>query len=124
MNNRLFRVDGMALVGDLSHKPVIAIGLVGHVLGPAVGKGHAVAASHSASTVAVFIGVEGGLAVVVGYGVLEGVGRGLVNFFSHRGGMDGIGDRSSVDGMGNRGGMDGMGDRSSGDGMGHWGGMD
>jgi len=119
-------VDSSSLVSHLSNIAVIAVGGVGHLLDPAVGKSHSVGALDIAGTVGGLLSVEVGLGVVISHGVGEGVGRDLIRVFfglvgggwlvsswgwlvSHRGrGISwGSVDKGCVvsDGMGNNGNM-------------------
>ena len=102
------------VVGDLSDVAVDRVGMVVHVLDPAVGKGNRVGALSVAGTIAALSGVEVGVGVVVSDGVVVSVGGDLVRVHlgnsvgnrvgnsvrDHRGSMD---NRGSVH---NRGGMD------------------
>ena len=110
-----------AVVGDLSDVTVDRVGVVVHVLDPAVGKGNRVGALSVAGTVAALSGVEVGVGVVVSDSVVVGVGRDLVGVHLGNGVGNGVGNsvgdhRGSVynrGGMNNRGGMDHWGNSMS-----------
>jgi len=74
-------VDGSSLVSHLSNIAVIAVGGVGHLLDPAVGKSHSVGSLDIAGTVGGLLSVEVGLGVVISHGVGEGVGGDLIRVF-------------------------------------------
>jgi len=130
-------VDSGALISHISHKSVIAIGGVLHMLDPAVGKSNRVRSGNVGGTIGSLLGLEVGLGVVISHGVGEGVGallgevisdissldggvvsgggvnnRGSVNSVSHDGsGVHGVVD-GGVDGVSdNRGGVDSVVDR-------------
>ena len=67
-------VHGSSLVSHLSNIAVIAVGGVGHVLDPAVGKSNRVRSGHVAGTIGLLLALEVGLGVVISHGVGEGVG--------------------------------------------------
>merc|ERR1719234_2720517 len=104
-----------AVVGDLCNISVNGIGVVVHVLDPAVGKSNRIMALCIACTVACLASVEVGVGVVVSDGVVEGVGGDLVGVHLSNSVGNGVGNsvgnhRGMVD---HRGGMD------QGSGMGH-----
>jgi len=104
-----------AVVGDLGDISVDGIGVVVHVLDPAVGKGNRVMPISIACTVARLGSVEVRVGVVVSDGVVEGVGGDLVRV--HLGDSVGNGVGNSV---GNHRGMvDHRGGMDQGCGMGH-----
>ena len=71
-------VDGLTLVPDISDVARVAVGnVVGHDLGPAVGKGDAVLAVGGIAVTGLVVG-KVGLGVVVGNTVVELVLGGLV----------------------------------------------
>ena len=72
-------VLGSAIVGDLSHVAVVAVGVVVDMLGPAVGEVDGVGALGISLTVAGLGSVEVGVGIVVSYGVLVGVGQNLIS---------------------------------------------
>jgi len=74
-------VHGSSLVGHLSNIAVIAVGGVGHVLDPAVGKSNRVRSGHVAGTIGLLLALEVGLGVVISHGVGEGVGGDLIGVF-------------------------------------------
>merc|ERR1719264_674900 len=74
-------VHGSSLVSHLSNIAVIAVGGVGHLLDPAVGKSHSVGSLDIAGTVGGLLSVEVGLGVVISHGVGEGVGGDLIRVF-------------------------------------------
>ena len=77
------RVGSGAVVGDLGDVTVDRVGVVVHVLDPAVGKGNRVRALSVAGTVAALGGVEVGVGVVVSDGVVVSVGGDLVRVDFH-----------------------------------------
>merc|ERR1711997_1180735 len=68
----ILRVDGLALVLDVSDVAVVVIGGVGDGLDTAIGKVDLVGSGHGL-TVSSLLGVEVGAGVVVGNAVLESV---------------------------------------------------
>ena len=114
----LLRVDGGALVGDVSDEAVITVGSVLHMLDPAVGKGNRVRSGNVGGAVRGLLGLEVGLGVVISHGVGEGVGALLSKVISNISGLDGgvvsrsgVDHGGSVDSVGdNGGGVDGMSD--------------
>merc|ERR1719350_633958 len=64
-NGDSLRVGSSTVVGDLSNVAVDGVGVVVHVLDPAVGKGNRVGALSVAGTIAALSGVEVGVGVVV-----------------------------------------------------------
>jgi len=76
--SRLLRVDGSSLVGHIGNIAVIAVGGVGHVLDPAVGKSNRVRSGHVAGTIGLLLALEVGLGVVISHSVGEGVGGDLI----------------------------------------------
>jgi len=79
--SRLLRVDSGSLVGHIGNIAVIAVGGVGHVLDPAVGKSNRVRSGHVAGTIGLLLALEVGLGVVISHGVGEGVGGDLIGVF-------------------------------------------
>merc|ERR1719318_19639 len=77
MGNSL-RVGSGTIIGDLGDVAVDRVGVVVHVLDPAVGKGNRVRTLSVAGTVAALASVEVGVGVVVSDGVVVGVGGDLV----------------------------------------------
>jgi len=77
----LLRVDSGSLVGHIGNIAVIAVGGVGHVLDPAVGKSNRVRSGHVAGTIGLLLALEVGLGVVISHGVGEGVGGDLIGVF-------------------------------------------
>jgi len=77
----LLRVDSGSLVGNIGNIAVIAVGGVGHVLDPAVGKSNRVRSGHVAGTIGLLLALEVGLGVVISHGVGEGVGGDLIGVF-------------------------------------------
>jgi len=104
VGNNSLRVGSGTIVGDLGDVAVDRVGVVVHVLDPAVGKGNRVGALSVTGTIAGLSGVEVGVGVVVSDGVVVGVGGDLVGV--HLG--NGVGN--SVDrGVVSRGGVDNRG---------------
>jgi len=79
--SRLLRVDSSSLVGHIGNIAVIAVGGVGHVLDPAVGKSNRVRSGHVAGTIGLLLALEVGLGVVISHSVGEGVGGDLIGVF-------------------------------------------
>jgi len=74
----LLGVDSGSLVGHIGNISVIAVGGVGHVLDPPIGKSHGVRPGHVAGTIGLLLALEVGLGVVISHGVGEGVGGDLI----------------------------------------------
>merc|ERR1712119_136794 len=77
-NSDSLGVGSGTIVGDLGDVTVDGVGVVVHVLDPAVGKGNRVGTLSVAGTVAALSGVEVGVGVVVSDSVVVGVGGDLV----------------------------------------------
>jgi len=125
-------VDSGALISHISHKSVIAIGGVLHMLDPAVGKSNRVRSGNVGGTIGGLLGLEVGLGVVISHGVGEGVGALLGEVISDISSLDGgvvsgggVDNRGSVGGGGvsndgsgvhgvSDGGMDGVSDNRGG----------
>ena len=85
MDNRVGNSDrggrgegGSAVIGDLGDVAIDGVGVVVHVLDPAVRQGNGVGALGIASTIAALAGVEVGVGVVVSDGVVVGVWGDLI----------------------------------------------
>ena len=109
-------VLGSAIVGDLSHVAVVAVGVVVDMLGPAVGEVDGVRALGISLTIAGLGSIEVGVGVVVSNGVCVSVGGDLIGVnlsgVVGRGGMGNSVDHRGVVSGGsvhNRGGMVGRG---------------
>jgi len=122
-NNGGSSVVGLSLVGHISNKAIIVVGMVLDVLDPAVGKVDRVLAINNTGTIVVLSLVEGSSGVVIGNGIGVGVGGDLrqvissVSSMGHGGvvsggGVDnrGVVSGSGVDGVSDDGGVDGVGD--------------
>ena len=79
----------LSLVGHISNKTVVVVGVVGHVLDSAVGKVDGVRASNNTVAVIVLLLLESGTAVVISHGVGVLVGRGLGQVVSDIAGLHG-----------------------------------
>jgi len=90
-------VVGLSLVGHIGNITVVVIGVVGHVLDPAVGKVDRVGPSNNTVSVIVLLLVEGSAAVVISHGVGVLVGGGLAQVVSNISGLHrGVVSRGSV----------------------------
>merc|ERR1719297_731280 len=116
-NNGGSSVVRLSLVGHISNKTIIVVGVVLDVLDPAVGKVDRVLAINNTGTIVVLSLVEGSSGVVIGNSVGVGVGGDLrqvissISSMGHRGvvsggGVDnrGVVSGSGVDGVSNDGG--------------------
>ena len=71
-------VVSLSLIGDISYKAFVAIGMVGDVLDASIRQVDRVGSLHIACSVTALISAEHSLGVVVGHGVAVGVGEDLV----------------------------------------------
>lgn len=71
-------VVSLSLIGDISHKALVAIGVVADMLDASIRKVDRVGSLHIARSVAALISAEHSLGVVVCHGVAVGVGEHLV----------------------------------------------
>ena len=71
-------VVSLSLIGDISHKTVVAIGVVADMLDTSIRQVDGVGSFHIACSVAALISTEHSLGVVVSHGVAVGVGKDLV----------------------------------------------
>ena len=71
-------VVSLSLIGDISHKAVVAIGVVADMLDTSIRQVHRVGSFHIACSVTALISAEHSFGVVVGYGVVVGVGRDFI----------------------------------------------
>ena len=72
-------VVSLSIVGDISHKALVAIGVVADMLDASIRKVDRVGSLHIARSVAALASAEHSLGVVVGYGVVVGVGRDFIS---------------------------------------------
>ena len=71
-------VVSLSLIGDISHKAFVAIGVVADMLDTSIRQVDRVGSFHIACSVTALISAEHSLGVVVGHGVAVGVGEDLV----------------------------------------------
>ena len=71
-------VVSLPFVGDISHKTVIAIGVIGDMLDTSIRQVDRVGSFHVACSVAALVSAEHSLGVVVSHGIAVGVGKDLV----------------------------------------------
>ena len=67
-------VVSLSLIGDISYKAVVAIGVVADMLDTSIRQVDRVGSFHIACSVTALISAEHSLGVVVGHGVVVGVG--------------------------------------------------
>ena len=72
-------VVSLSLVGDVSHKTVVAIGVIGDMLDTSIRQVDRVGSFHIACSVAALTSAEHSLGVVVSHGVVEGVRRDFIS---------------------------------------------
>ena len=72
-------VVSLSIIGDISHKALVAIGVVADMLDTSIRKVDRVGSLHIARSVAALASAEHSLGVVVGYGVVVGVGRHFIS---------------------------------------------
>merc|ERR1712066_500750 len=75
-------VVSLSLIGDISHKAFVAIGMVADMLDASIRQVDRVGSLHVARPVAALISAEHSLGVVVGHSVAVGVGEDLVKIVS------------------------------------------
>ena len=71
-------VVSLSIIGDISHKTVVAIGVVADMLDTSIRQVDGVGSFHIACSVAALTSAEHSLGVVVSHGVAVGVGKDLV----------------------------------------------